>query len=244
MDESHNAFFRAFPAARPVFEGRMPTEYEMAIEWDRRRTDLIHAAVFAEKWAYSHRQEHTDTEGKQRCNHPTRIARYGSAVLGCRPSSAQDDRFAITIGANFKLRAGDGELIQYHPVDRWKLCSEPEAIIRAKAFPLYCRRTYGLALYSNNIQKEDVSGVFCNIQHPCADCRKYLLAHLTNDSPVILIRDLLPCEPIPVSRMKRSADEPITSYLDGLLVEDWTFGQILRHHNYVVGRRCGNTETS
>lgn len=222
-----------FPTLRPSHRGRMPNAYEMEIEWERRKHELIAAARFGEMFSYTHRQTRADSDGIERCAHATRVGKYGSAVLGCRQAECNNDRFVITSGGNFKLLSGNGEYRQYHPTEGWKMCSEPEAVTQAIQFPWRCRTIYGLALFSNNMQPEDVSGVYCNIQQPCSDCRAFLSAYLEPSSPIMLMRMRLPCDPFPAP----SPQVPVTEYIDDLIVEHWTFGQILANHNYVVGRR-------
>ncbi|MBV9159216.1 MAG: hypothetical protein JO019_01305, partial [Candidatus Kaiserbacteria bacterium] len=157
-----------FPKLRRI--GRMPTAAERVAYWESSRLQRIYAAVNACEWAYSHRQEAFHTDGLPRHPlHPANMARYGCSALGCRLGLTEEDRFVITTGANFKLRSGDGDLIQFHPKFNFKLCSEPESVINAISYPVKCWKVHGITLYSNNMQKEDVSGIFCRIQQPCAD---------------------------------------------------------------------------
>ncbi len=230
---THPTITSIFPGLRPSHEGREPTVHEMQLEWQARKMDLLRAARFGEMFSYTHRETELDSEGKYRCRHPTRLGKYGCAVLACREAVAAEDRFVITTGGNFKLRSGNGELIQYHPEERWKMCSEPHAVLSALDLPWRCRRVYGLALYSDNMQEEDVSGIYCNVQHPCSDCRAFLYAYLEEDSPILVSRRRLPCDPCPPPPMR----QPITEHVDDLIVEHWTFGEIVRHHGGILGRR-------
>ena len=203
--------------ARRTPEGRLATPYEIAVQWRKQRLDVLLAAVAATDWAYSHRQGVAH-------RHPTRVARYGVGVLAGRPGSTGPERFHIASGWNFKLLPGSGFHLQYHPELKYKLCGEPDGIINALSagYP----HIYGLALFSDNMQPEDVSEIFSNIQHPCDACRTFLERYLTENSPIIVGRHRLPCDL-----------DPEANYLGGLVFEEYTFGDICRIHNHRTGRR-------
>src|SRR5256885_1981586 len=93
-----------FGPARIEGDYRLPTRAEIALRLQIERTNLIFAAIAAEQWAFQHRQITPD-------RHPTRMGRYGSAVLAGRRGATDEDRFSMSSGWNFKLRQGDGELI-------------------------------------------------------------------------------------------------------------------------------------
>jgi cytidine deaminase len=211
MHRSTPNILELFPSPQGS-RGDMPSDYEMAVMWRAKRYELIRTAQYAEQFAYSHRQARPN-------RHSTAIAKYGCAVLGCRPGLIADEQFLVTSGWNFKLLPGDSMWTRYHPVDHYKLCSEPDAVIQA--LWQHCRQIYGLALFSNNMQAEDVSGKFCNIQHPCAACRGFLDSFLPDWAPVLLVRNRLPCDLHGDSR---------TEFIDDLIIEDWTMGEIRKHH--------------
>jgi|GEM_PF-5765821 len=229
MSEAPNVL-DLFPAIGLRRGGRMPTMWERTEYWRRNRSTIIRAAVMAERWAYSHRQERWHSDGRPRIlHHPTSIGRYGTAVLACKPGINEASRFGIRMGWNFKLRPGEGDLVQYHPLDGHKLCSEPDAVL--DALNAQYSEIHGLALFSDNMQAEDVSGIFSNIQHPCSDCRGFLLTFLRQSSPIIVVRHALPCDLDPRAEI---IDDPA---LGRLLVEDWTFGRICEYHHDRMGRR-------
>jgi hypothetical protein len=205
----------------PRITGRQPTPYEARVEWQKRRYELITAAVAAGEWAYSHRQASHD-------RHQTRIGRYASVVLAHRPGETAESRFAVRSGWNFKLLPGSGRFIQYHPEEDYKLCSEPDAIMQAIAEKYYT--IYGLVLFSDNMQPEDVSGIFNNIQHPCYDCREFLGLYLLPSSPVLVVRHRLPCDVFAYPRAE---------FWGNLIIENWTFDEICKEHRHdtLTGRR-------
>jgi len=201
--------------------GSLPSQYERVQQWQTKRYDLITAAVAAGAWSYSHRQETHD-------RHPAGMGRYASAVLACREGDTPDTQFGIFSGWNFKLRRGDGRSIQYHPLQGYKLCSEPDAIVAAVGIGYYA--IHGLVLFSDNMQKEDVSKLFTNIQHPCYDCREFLAKFLRPDSPIIVVRHRLLCDVFA---------GPRTEFIGDLVAEDWTYREIceLHKHAQLTGRR-------
>lgn len=234
---------KLFPKLRRL--GRLPTADEVAARWRECKTERIHAAIAACEWAYTHRQSRTHSDGTPRImNHPANLGRYGSCVLGCRLGIEADDRFVLSTGANFKLRPGEGDLIQFHPIHDYKMCSEPEAVISAISFPVKCWWVHGLTLFSDNMQAEDVSGLFCNIQHPCADCREFLSKFLREESPVTLVRHLMPCDNLVAGGYVPGPDgQPLMTEIDRdqhgrpILIEEWTFGRICSYHQHMKGRR-------
>lgn len=210
--------------------GFPPTKHEIVMEIEKRHLELLFAAMSAEAWSFSHRQCSPD-------RHRTRMGRYGAAVLGSRSAIRQEDRFVVTTGWNFKLRPGNGRLIQYHPSDDYKLCAEPEPVL--EAMRLRCEVS-ALYLFSDNMQKEDVSRKFSHIQHPCSDCREFLLRHVKSHTPVVVARHRLPCDLDPNANYLK-ADGSVSDFRcftpGDLVYEQRTFGWIMQYHNYKTGRR-------
>ena len=219
-----------FPSPSLRDGGRMPTRFERAAYWRAHRMEVIRAAIRAERWSYSHRQEPIDSDGMRRINqHPARMGRYGSAVLACRAGMREEGRFGIRSGWNFKLRPGESDLIQYHPAAHYKLCSEPDAIVSALGERF--TEMHGLVLFSDNMQAEAVSGIFSNVQHPCSDCRAFMLPFFRQSAPIIVARHSLPCDLDPRAEIINDPEG------GRILIETWTFGSIAEYHNDKAGRR-------
>ncbi|HEV3244947.1 MAG TPA: hypothetical protein VG102_01150 [Candidatus Paceibacterota bacterium] len=228
MESSSNVFNLFGPKQDRI--GQMPTRHDVAIELQKRHVQLVFTAMFAESWSFQHRQL---VPGR----HRTRLGKYGAAVLAARPAINPKDRFMVTVGWNFKLRSGDGELIQYHPTDGYKLCADPEPVLEALHWGCDVRAFY---LFSDNMQAEDVSGIFSNIQHPCSDCRGFLEKHLEQHTPVVVARHRLPCDLDPNAdylMADGSPADPAIFTAGDLLYERWTFGRIMQYHNFKTGRR-------
>jgi len=184
-----------------VSGGRFPTRNELVQEWRLKRHLLMTAAIQAERWGYSYR------------NVPKR---YGTAFLAYRSAERPEDRTGIFSGWNCTFR--------HRPKDAtWpKPCSERAG--KDAAFGAGFDFLFGFMTYSNNFQADDISGEFCDVQHPCHECKQMLEPIMSPAAPVSLFRDRLPCD----------FDEPGD---ERFVIREMTFGESLRTHKFKTGQR-------
>lgn len=176
---------------------RLPTPAEMAWRWNLERQNLMARAVWEEQHAYSHRN-----------------ARYGVALLVCRAGDTDEERFAIVSAPNFTLTP--------RPKHRLKMCGERTS--KGYATEMGYDHIVGVVVFSDNMQPDDVSGMFFDVQHPCWDCAEMLSPVLPRTAPLILFRrrGVVPCDWI----------DPMGGEF---VVRTLTFGESLRLHNHETG---------
>jgi hypothetical protein len=155
-----------------VVEKRLPTESELQRAWEARKGEMMGTCLEAIRWAYHYNRKQPKT--------------YGEALFAYRPATRIEDAVGIFYGWNHTFRQ--------RRKDSWwpKPCGLRAARDAAKAAGFdYC---FGVAVYSNNFQADDISKVFCDVQHPCHECRMMMERELQAEAPLILFRDRLPCD--------------------------------------------------
>lgn len=173
---------------------RLPTEQECRRVWQLNRKLLIAAALDAERWAVSYSGKH-----------------YASACLAFRCEAAPEDRFRIFGGWNCTpFRRPKGHLYD----TTWpKPCAERMAAEMAREAGY---EPYGYATLSDNDQRDDISGRWCIVQHPCFECRcMFDQQRLPLSAPLMLMR-----------RWSCASNS--------LLIVDTTFGESCRVHMHTL----------
>lgn len=179
------------------------------------------AAEAALRWRKDKDAVMTRALHEERLAYSYRSVHYGAAFLVCVRGRPEKDRFGIISGANFTLLPSTIR----RPVGWQKMCAEVIGIAHGRdSFASFA--VIGAAVFSNHMRTDDVSGIFLDIPYPCYQCCGLLLDEdVAVSTPFVLFRDTGLLESDRTDPRRRG----------GHIVEEKSFGEILRLHNYQTG---------